>query len=204
MKNGKLEHDDDSVAPDEVEEVVELEDEEEEDEESDTDDDATRMEEDDDLDNALAMKTIEDDPDDEDVLKHWTDITGFRYYHGDNMVTTKEELDALKAANLLDSATGVPEELFWVAFKRGANGTDQQVPWTTVVYDKNERQLDRWVYERQRKPPTKQREKLFPAEVEEHAISVYKRMRSVKSSPERQEIAANLHKKWDELGFQLN
>lgn len=207
MKNDKLEHDDDSVAPDEEEEAVEMEDdndEEEEDEELGSDDESTKMEEGDALDTTLAIKTVEDDPDDDNVIKTWSDITGFRYYHGDNMVSSKEVLETLTAANASDPAKGVPEELFWVAFKRGATGTDQQVPWTTVVYDGKERHLDRWVHERKRKTPSKKREKLFPAEVEEHAISVYERVRSVQLLPVRQEIAAGLHKKWGELGFDLS
>ena len=212
MKNDKLEHDDDSVATRDEEEVESDEEEEKSDDDStrmeeESDDDSTRMEEEeetDDLSDALAIKTVADDPTDNNVIKTWSDITGIRYYNGDHIVKTKRDLDKLIASNQRNPAKGVPEKLFWVAFKRGAKGTDQQVPWTTVVHDGKERHLDKWINERSKRAPQKDREGLFPSEAEEHAISVYTNMREMEDLPELRKIAAILHKEWTDLGFGLH
>lgn len=174
-------------------------DEEEELEES--DDDSTRMEEEDEIeDSDLGIKTVADDPTDDNVIKIWSDITGIRYYNGNDMVKSKKDLDKLIDTNQKNPTKGVPEKLFWVAFKRGANGTDEQVPWTTVVYDRKERHLDKWINERLKRAQPKDRENLFPSEVEEHAISVYRKMCEVEV-PVLRKNAAQLHKEWAASGF---
>lgn len=191
-KHGKQLHDDNSLAPDDDEEDGDLDDDEEESED-----------EEENIDSAIA--TQEDDPKDKEVITSWKDITGLRVYDGNNMVTCVKDLPKLFEAysanpQLFDAykpnpGMGVPEQLFWVAYKRGRNGEDKEVPWTTILIDNNQEFLDKWI--EQQRPPSKQQERLFPREVQDHAIKVYQRLREETGNKDlHKKLAMDLQKQW--------
>lgn len=138
-------------------------------------------------------------------MTSWKDVTGLRIYDGNDMVTCVKDLPKLFEAynanpELFDAEKphpdmGAPEQLFWVAYKRGKHGVDQQIPWTTILIDDNQEFLDKWI--EQRRPASKQLEDLFPREVEDYAIQVYKKMRAETGTKElHRKLAVDLQTHW--------
>jgi hypothetical protein len=168
----------------------------------DGDDEDEESEDEEDIDEAIA--TVEDDPNDKEIIKSWKDITGLRIYNGYDMVTHVEDLPELNAAynanqQLFDAYLpkpdmGVPEQLFWVAYKRGKHGADKEVPWTTVLIDNNQGFLDKWI--EQRRPASKQLEKYFPSKVEDHAVKIHQSMMNTGTKETHKQLAVDLHNKW--------
>ena len=136
----------------------------------------------------------DDDPDERSDITSAKQIKGFRYYNGEEIVQTMDELEKLIAENKADPTKGVPEQLFWVGYKIGKN-PDQQVHWTAIVMDNKRRFLDAWIKKRNVKkaPSTKE---YFPREVEDYAMKVYKDNREENAAKHRA-LAKTLQTQWN-------
>ena len=142
--------------------------------------------------------TKAEDPEDKEMIKTYTDIKGLRYYDDDTYVTSVPALMKQIDANNADPTDGVPEQLFWVAYKRGKTGNDIEIPWTAILIDNKQQFLDKWIKER--KPKSKQL-KSFPRDVEDYAIGVYQKIhKDTKTNKGHMDVAKALYKKWTEVG----